>query len=120
METELPISWRMYHTALLRTTFNVEDRNVFDALRLYAWVFRQQAIEIYLNGEIIGKINCIERKTGNITNDFKDSALKHLKNGENTLAITTRHNWRWGMLYMSVYNDGFHFNLDARLKKQDR
>lgn len=116
-QTELPVSWRMYHTALLRTTFNIADKNDFDALRLYAWVFRQQGIEIHLNGELIGKINNIEQKTGDITSDFKESALKHLRTGENTLAISTRHNWRWGMLSMKVYNDGFDFNLDARLKK---
>lgn len=114
-ETQLPISWRMYHTALLRTTFNVEDRKAFDLLRLRGWVFRQQGIEIYLNGELIGKVNNIERKTGDIDAEFKESALKHLKNGENTLAVTTRHNWRWGMLFMKVYNDGFDFNLDARV-----
>jgi len=116
-ETMLPISWRMYHTALVRTKFNVEDKDAYDLLRLRAWVFRQQGIEIYLNGVIIGKVNNIERKTGDIANEFKESALKHLRNGENTLAITTRHNWRWGMLFMTVYNDGFDFNLDARLKK---
>ena len=116
-KTELPVSWRMYHTALLRTTFKVEDKERFEALRLYAWVFRQQGIKIYLNGNLIGKINNLEKKTGNIESDFQNSAMKHLKDGENTLAITTRHNWRWGMLFMKVYNDGFDFNLDARLKK---
>jgi len=115
--TTLPISWRMYHTALLRTTFDVQDKTVFDLIRLYAWVFRQQGIEIYLNGELIGKINNIEQKTGDIEQEFKAVALTHLKTGENTLAISTRHNWRWGMLSMKVYNDGFDFNLDARLKK---
>jgi sialate O-acetylesterase len=118
-ETTLPISWRMYHTALLRTTFNVKDKAAYDGLRLYAWVFRQQGIEIYLNGEMVGKVNNIEKKTGDITNEFKESAMKHLKNGENTLAVTTRHNWRWGMLFMRVYNDGFDFNLDARVKDGD-
>jgi len=116
METSLPISWRMYHTALLRTKFQVDDPSAFDQLRFHAWVFRQQGTEIHLNGELIGKVNNIEKKTGNIENAFKDSALKHLKKGENTLAITTRHNWRWGMLFMKVYNDGFDFNLDAGLK----
>jgi hypothetical protein len=56
-----------------------------------------------------------EEKTGNVDADFNESALKELKNGENTLAITTRHNWRWGMLSMHVYNDGFGFMLDARV-----
>ena len=97
----------------------MKDKAAYDGLRLYAWVFRQQGIEIYLNGEMVGKVNNIEKKTGDITNEFKESAMKHLKNGENTLAVTTRHNWRWGMLFMRVYNDGFDFNLDARVKDGD-
>jgi len=115
-ETSLPISWRMYHTALLRTTFTVDNRKAFDGLRFRAWLFRQQGVQIYLNGELIGKVNNLEKKTGNVEAEFKESALKHLKNGRNTLAVTTRHNWRWGMLFMSVYNDGFGFRLDARKK----
>lgn len=117
-QSTLPISWRMYHTVLLRTTFNVTDKKAFDGLRFRAWLFRQQGIEIYLNGKLIGKVNNLEEKTGNVDADFNDSAIKELKNGENTLAITTRHNWRWGMLFMNVYNDGFGFMLDARVKKQ--
>lgn len=116
-ETNLPISWRMYHTVLLRTKFNVADKSKFDGLRFRAWLFRQQGIEIYLNGELIGKVNNLEKKTGNVDAEFKDSVLKHLRNGENTLAVTSRHNWRWGMLFMRVYNDGFGFMLDGRLKK---
>lgn len=116
-QTHLPISWRMYHTALLRTTFMVEDSRDFDLLRLRGWFFRQQAMEIYLNGELIGKVNNLEKKTGNVEAEFKASALKHLKNGENTLAVNTRHNWRWGMLFMKVYNDGYGFRLDARKRE---
>jgi len=118
-ETNLPISWRMYHTALLRTKFNIKDKDAYDGLRFHAWLFRQQGVEIYLNGEMIGKVNNLEEKTGDVDADFNVPALKHLKNGENTLAVTTRHNWRWGMLFMSVYNDGFDFNLEARKKKTD-
>ncbi|MFO7820602.1 MAG: DUF6288 domain-containing protein [Lentisphaeria bacterium] len=114
-KTHLPISWRMYHTALLRTKFNVDDKKAFDLLRFRAWLFRQQGIEIYVNGKIIGKVNNLKKKTGNVDSEFNKSALRHLKNGENTLAVTTRHNWRWGMLFMKVYNDGFGFRLDARL-----
>lgn len=117
-KTQLPISWHMYHTALLRTTFNVDDKDAFDALRFRAWLFRQQGIEIYLNGELVGKVNNLEKRSNNIDNVFKESALKHLKTGENTLAVTTRHNWRWGQLNMFVYNNGFDFNLDASLKKK--
>jgi len=116
-ETHLPVSWRMYHTAFLRTKFKVEDRQAYDGLRLRGWLFRQQGIEIYLNGELIGKVNNLKKKTGNVEAEFNDSAVKLLKNGENTLAVTTRHNWRWGMLFMTVYNDGFGFRLDARVKQ---
>ena len=112
--TTLPISWRMYHTALLRTTFQVEDKSVFDGLRFRAWLFRQQGIEIYLNGHLIGRINNLDGKTGNVEGDFLESAVQYLRDGENTLAVVTRHNWRWGMLFMYVYNDGFGFRLDAR------
>ncbi len=113
-QTSLPISWRMYHTVLLRTSFHVEDKEAFDRLRFRAWLFRQQGIEIYLNGYLIGRINNLDGKTGNVDGNFLDSAVQYLRNGENTLAITTRHNWRWGMLFMNVYNDGFGFRLDAR------
>ena len=118
-QTSLPISWRLYHTALLRTTFTVKDKQAFDGLRFRAWLYMQQGVEIYLNGELISKVNNLEEKTGNVEAEFKVSALQHLKNGENTLAVSTRHNWRWGMLFMNVYNDGFGFMLDARTK-QDR
>jgi sialate O-acetylesterase len=116
-ETNLPISWRMYHTALLRTTFNVEDKDAFDGLRIRGWFFRQQGIEVHLNGELIAKVNNLKKKTGNVEALLRDSAARHLRNGENTLAVTSRHNWRWGMLFMKVYNDGFGFRLDARVKE---
>jgi sialate O-acetylesterase len=114
--TTLPTSWRMYHTALLRTRFTIENKNKFDALRLYSWPQWQQEIEVYLNGALIAKING-GGDTGNIAKELKASALKNLKNGENTLAIKTRHNWRWGSGGLSVYNNGFDFNLDARVKQ---
>jgi len=44
--------------------------------------------------------------------------VRNLRKGANTLAIVTQHNWRWGMLFMSVYNDGFGFMLD--LDKQQK
>jgi hypothetical protein len=114
-ETTLPTSWRMYHTALLRTRFQVDDIDRFDALRLHSWVLRQQEMEIYLNGTLIGKINSTLNSV-HIGKELKASALKHLKTGQNVLAIKTRHNWRWGHGGMKVYNGGFDFNLDARLK----
>jgi len=116
LETTLPTSWRMYHTALLRTNFKVDDKDRFDGLRLRSWIMRQQNVQIYLNGELIAKINGAV-DAGDIEQEFKAAALKHLKNGENKLAITTRHNWRWGAGGLVVYNGGFDFNLDARLKE---
>ena len=115
-ETTLPTSWRMYHTVLLRTRFNVDKKDQFDSLRIYSWLLRQQEVEIYLNGELIAKVNSAGNST-NIAKELKASALKHLKNGENTLTYKSRHNWRWGHGGMSVYNGGFDFNLDARLKE---
>lgn len=112
----LPISWHMYHSALLRTTFNVQDKDRFDGLRLRAYVLWQQGVEIYLNGEKIGIISQIGNST-EIADVFNVSALKHLRNGQNTLAIKTTHNWRWGHRFPYVYNGGFDFNLDARLKE---
>ena len=117
LETALPKSWCMYHTAILRTRFNVDAKSKYDGLRLHSHVLRQQGVEIYLNGELIGKINSAGKST-NIEKEFKASSLKHLKNGENSLVIKTRHNWRWGHRGMYAYNGGFDFNLDARLKEE--
>jgi len=110
-----PVSWHLNHIALFRTTFTVKDRKAYDLLKFKSWVFRQQDMAIYLNGVLIGRINNIEKKTGSIENEFKKAAIDALKDGENTLAIGTRQNWRWGMLGMRVYNGGFDFMLNARL-----
>jgi hypothetical protein len=99
---------------LHRTTFTVDDKAAYDLLKFKGWVFRQQDVAIYLNGNLIGRINNIEKKTGTIENEFKPAATKYLQNGENTIAIATRQNWRWGMLSMRVYNGGFDFMLSAR------
>lgn len=112
-ETTHPISWHLNHTALHRTTFHVKDKSTYDLLKFKSYVFRQQDVAIYLNGVLIGRINNIEGKTSEIGNEFKPVAVKHLKDGENTLAIATRQNWRWGMLFPHVYNDGFDFRLFA-------
>ena len=89
-------------------------RHEFIPSEPFIWVLRQQGMKVYLNGKLIAKISNVE-KTTEIEYVFKDSALKHLRNGENTIAITARHDWRWGRSFMKVYNDGFDFNLDGRL-----
>lgn len=116
--TSHPVSWHLNHTALHRTTFDMADKRVYDLLRFKAWVFRQQDVAIYLNGNLIGRINNIEKKTGTIEHEFKQAAMRYLEDGENTLAIATRQNWRWGMLFMKVYNGGFDFMLSARLAEE--
>ena len=113
-ETNLPMSWKMYHTALLRTKFMVKDKQSFDALRFRSWLYRQQGVEIYLNGKLIARVNNLEEKTATVEAELNEAALQQLQEGENTLTIATRHNWRWGMLAMYVYNDGFGFMLDAQ------
>lgn len=111
-----PVSWHLNHTALHRATFTVEDCDAYDLLKFKSWVFRQQNVAIYLNGTLIGRINNVEKKTGTIEHEFKRAAMAALKNGKNTIAIATRQNWRWGMLFMKVYNNGgFDFILLARL-----
>jgi sialate O-acetylesterase len=110
-----PFSWHLNHTTLQRATFHVEDKEAFDLLRFNAYVFRQQDIAIYLNGNLIGRVNNVEGKNGSgFGHEFKPAAMKYLKDGENTLAVATRQNWRWGMLFMRVYNGGFDFALSAR------
>ena len=64
-----------------------------------------------MTGELAAKVNNLEK------NRNVEAILKHLKTGKNTLFVTSRHNWRWGMLFMKVYNDGFGFSLDAQVKE---
>jgi hypothetical protein len=123
LKTALPMSWYLNHQALLRTTFDVEDKSSIDALRVRSWTYRQQNVQIFINGILVAKIN---QASNNATLDslLSDGALKAIKNGKNTLAVTTLNNWRWGR-YMtkfetdtanSVYNNGYTFLLDMRKK----
>jgi hypothetical protein len=123
LETALPMSWHLNHTVLLRAKFTVKDKQALDALRVRLWTFRQQNIQIYLNGVLVAKVNNAS-KNARTSGMLPASVLTHLKNGENTLAVTSLNNWRWG-IYMntfesetsnSVYNNGFTTLLDARMK----
>ncbi|MDT8390739.1 MAG: DUF6288 domain-containing protein [Lentisphaeria bacterium] len=113
-ETEIPVSWHLNHSAIFRTTFNVEDRTAYDQLRVSTYSFRQQNVKIYLNGVLIARMNHLAGDVGRTEAVLNDSAVEALKNGGNTLAICTRNNWRWGMRKLRVYNDGFDFYLDGR------
>jgi hypothetical protein len=111
----LPISWTMYHTALFRGKFSLEDKNAIDALRLQGRFFQQANALIYLNGEIVAKLDLL----GNATHDIRltDYALRLLRNGENTIAVSTRHKRRWGP-YRGKYVTAatVDFWVDARKK----
>jgi len=113
VETTLPISWRVSHTALLRCTFKIDDKKNFDVLRLVAHLFQQQNIEIYLNGELIAKVDNINR-SADVEEILTDNAMKVARNGENTLAVTTQHLKRWGKVKNgSTGSEGVSVSLDA-------
>jgi len=92
----LPVSWTMYHTALFRGKFNVADKKSFDGLRVQGNFFQQQNVLVYLNGELVAKVDELDRGLGTTDIPFTDHALKLLKKGENTIAISSRHKRRWG------------------------
>jgi len=117
-ETTLPISWRDNHTAVLRATFDVTDPDAVKALRLNQYAYRQDAIEIYINGRPVAKIS--ESGGGSkITVPLNDRALRLLKKGPNTLAATYKHTWRWGRYFKgkdSVYQGGVNLTLEMQEK----
>ena len=115
-ETSLPISWRVGHVALFRGAFNVDDKKALDALRVSIVFVKQKNVEIHLNGKVVAKLNNISGSR--ITYPLTDYAMETLRNGENTLAVVTRHKDRWGKVkgdYCTILNGGgVDFRLDAR------
>jgi len=112
-ETTLPISWRDNHTAVLRAPFEIANKRDVKALRLRQYAFRQDAIQVFINGKPVAKIS--ESGGGSqITVPLNDHAVKLLKNGRNTLAATYKHTWRWGRYFRgkdSVYHGGVNLTL---------
>jgi len=122
-KTTLPISWILNHTALLRTDFHVDDKTTLDALRIRLFTYRQQDINVFLNGVLVAKVN--QASNNNTTTALlTEEALNLLKNGSNTIAVTSRSNWRWGGYMTSIERDennsvrsnGFTMLLDGRTK----
>jgi hypothetical protein len=103
-ETTLPIVWPMAHTALLRTAFEVKDVNAFKSLHVRASVYKQRNLKVYLNGELVAKVNNMPTT---IEFPLKPHALTILKNGRNTLAVSSEHGKR---------NVDFSFRLEGHLK----
>jgi len=118
-ETTVPISWRLYHTTLFRGRLNIDDKKKFDMLRLRGTFFRQLNVKLYINGVLVAQIDNIGSP---VNAELTDLAMKVLKNGENTIALTMRHNRRWGPMrgkYTTVSHNGAGFSLDARLAEED-
>jgi len=115
-ETSLPISWRVSHDALLRGTFTVKDKKAFDALRIHGRYMRQDNIEVYINGQLVAKLNNIGRGTTPLSNELTGYALEVLRNGRNTIAVVTTHLKRWGKVkgqFNKVDGEGFRIQLEA-------
>ena len=110
--TTLPMSWRLNHTALLRGTFTARNKRDFEALRIRGYFYRQQGILLHISGKLIAKVDKAGQTLQHFTRRLNPGALKALRNGENTIAVTSRNNWRWG-IRTSVHNAGFGFRLDA-------
>ena len=115
-ETTLPISWRDNHTAVLRAPFEISNKRTVKALRLSQYAFRQDAIQVFINGKPVARIS--ESGGGSqIIVPLNDQALKLLKNGRNTLAATYKHTWRWGRYFRgkdSVYQGGVNLTLEMQ------
>ncbi|MDT8389327.1 MAG: DUF6288 domain-containing protein [Lentisphaeria bacterium] len=90
-ETTLPNIWRPGHAALLRTTFEINDKAACDAVRIRANLRKQRDVVVYINGHLVAKINN-EGNAGNIP--LTDYALEVMKKGTNTLAIVTHNHKR--------------------------
>ncbi len=110
----LPISWTMYHTALFRRNFTINDPSEISALQVRGNFFQQQNVVIYLNGELVAKIDEIGRGTGDTKAPLTEGALSLLKEGENTIAISSRHKRRWGS-YRGTYKTAatVHFAVEV-------
>jgi hypothetical protein len=92
----MPISWTMYHTALFRGTFQVTDPAAIEGLRLRGKLFQQANVVIYLNGEVVAKIDEIGRGSGETLAPLNAYGRSLLRAGENTIAVASRHQRRWG------------------------
>ena len=117
-ETTLPISWHINHTAVLRTPFEIADTGAVKALRLRQYAFRQEDIQVFINGKPVAKISA-SGGGSEITVPLNDYALKLLKTGRNILAATYKNTWRWGRYFrggQSVYHGGVHLVLEMQEK----
>ncbi len=119
----MPISWAMYHTPLFRTRFHVEDPDALEALRIRGFFFQQMNVVIYLNGELVAKVDEIGRGGSEIVAPLTDLAQAQLRPGENTLAVSSRHRRRWGPMrgtYTTVVGGGFRIDLEGQVSEDQQ
>jgi sialate O-acetylesterase len=116
METTMPVSWHMNHTALFRADFDVADKQDIKALRLRQYAFRQENMRIYINGKMVAIISAGGGPGGDNEFELSEHAIKSLRKGRNTIAATYQHCWRWGRYGSRVYNGGASLALDMRTK----
>jgi sialate O-acetylesterase len=109
-EVTLPTLWTPNHTGLLRTTFEVEDASAFDCLLVRMFAFKQNGVEIFLNGHVVAKVHGIEKPRWEQSFKLTPYAMSLLKNGVNTLAVSAVHGDRWV---------DFSFRLEGHLKSRE-
>jgi len=117
-EATVPISWTMYHTSLFRGKFHIEDKTQVDALRVCGKFFQQANVVIHLNGKLVAKVDNLGRGIGNTIAPLTGYAVKLLKDGENTMAISSRHQRRWGS-YRGTYKSAATVSFAPEAKKKD-
>ena len=89
----LPTAWPPAHAGLLRTTFEVEDVKAYESLQVRAILYKQENLRVYLNGHLVAKVNNIPKTP--ISFPLTPYAVELLRNGSNTLAVTSEHGKRW-------------------------
>jgi len=104
-QVTLPTAWPPAHVGLLRTTFKVKDASAFESLQVRAVLYKLHNMRVYLNGHLVAKVNNIPKFP--ISFPLTPYAMEILKNGSNTLAVSTEHGKRWVE---------FSFKLMGRLK----
>jgi len=109
-QTRLPIQWHVSHAVLLRTTFTVDDKDAYDAIRIAGRFWHHRNVEVFLNGELVAKANLGAPASMPLT----PYAMELLKEGTNTLAVTTLHDRRWMNRWTS--EGGLSVRLEFRKK----
>lgn len=92
-QVTLPTAWSPAHVGLLRTTFDVEDVSAYESLQIRAQLYKQHSFRVYLNGHLVAKVNNIPNPP--ISFPLTPYAMGLLKNGSNTLAVSSEHGKRW-------------------------